>query len=373
MPARPASSSRAPASRQRAAWGTGNGTISPGAFDPSAPAKARRSSRVRYAVASSATATTAGRVGGRSPARASDAAEPHSPSSRIRSAPRANATRAGARSPQASSVETAAVTSVAIVVGSLSSPGPLAEVEGQILELDRQVDVLETHVLRHLDAARGEVEDRPHPGRDQPVGDSLGGLRGDRDDTDLDRLGLHDARQLGYRLDREPVYRPPDLGGVVVNDGHDPETLARETAVVEERGAEIAEPDQDHPPLAVEPEDALDLGTEVGRVVADPSNAELSEVREILPDLGRVQVKARGKLLRGDRLDAVLLELRQAAEVDGQAPDSHLRNAGQATSGTRHAVGEGRPRRAGRGGPLGRPPSYLTGFARSRMIAMPGV
>ena len=54
-----------------------------------------------------------------------------------------------------------------------------------------------------LDPARGEVEDRPDARRDQPIGDGLRRLGGHGDDADLDGLRLHDARQLGERLDGE--------------------------------------------------------------------------------------------------------------------------------------------------------------------------
>src|SRR5262249_25998865 len=165
---------------------------------------------------------------------------------------------------------------------------------------------------------------------------------------------------------------PADLDRVVIDDCHDPESLASEPAVVEERRAEIAESHQHDPPLAVESQDPLDLEPKIGRVVADSSDAEFPEVREVLPNLGRVQVEPRGELLRGDGLDAVLLQLRQTAEVHGQPPDSHLGDAGQATSGTRHARWPDRPdgRRA-----AARPVRcfYLNGFAKSKMIAMTNV
>src|SRR6185369_1299195 len=51
------------------------------------------------------------------------------------------------------------------------SPRSLPQMEGQVLQLDREVDVLEPHVLRYFDAARREVEDGPHARGDQPVGD----------------------------------------------------------------------------------------------------------------------------------------------------------------------------------------------------------
>ena len=123
-PARVASSSRAPASRQSAACGTGIRTTSPGAFRPRAPAKARRSSRTRKAVGSSATTTAAGRAGGSTAASASDVAEPQRPSSGTRAVPRASAARAAVRSPQISSDGGPAGTTVARALALTAAPDP---------------------------------------------------------------------------------------------------------------------------------------------------------------------------------------------------------------------------------------------------------
>src|SRR2546422_2185984 len=56
------------------------------------------------------------------------------------------------------------------------------------------------------------------------------------------------------------------------------------------------------------------------------AHAELAEVGEVLAHLRGIQVEAVGHLLRGDGLDAVLLQLKQAARVDGETVNRHLRN-----------------------------------------------
>ena len=53
--------------------------------------------------------------------------------------------------------------------------------------------------------------------------------------------------------------------------------------------------------------------------VADPALAELAEAREVAPDLGRVDVRVLGQLLRGDRLLAHLPSLDQDLEVAREA------------------------------------------------------
>ena len=66
--------------------------------------------------------------------------------------------------------------------------------------------------------------------------------------------------------------------------------------------------------------------------VADAALAELAEVREVAPDLRRVDVRVVGDLLRGDALLAHLLRLRQhlqvAREAGGDADGEAVRGAG---------------------------------------------
>ena len=67
--------------------------------------------------------------------------------------------------------------------------------------------------------------------------------------------------------------------------------------------------------LARGPQDLADLGDERVDVVADAALAELAEAREVAADLGRVDVRVVGELLRGDRLLAHLARLDQDLEV----------------------------------------------------------
>src|SRR3989304_1320723 len=95
--------------------------------------------------------------------------------------------------------------------------------------------------------------------------------------------------EMAERQDGPAPGRLAELGWIVVEDGRDPEALAREALVVEEGGAEVAEADQRHLPPAVEAEDPLQLRFEPRDVVADAAHAELAEVGEALPHLRGVQ------------------------------------------------------------------------------------
>src|SRR6266851_42671 len=206
--------------------------------------------------------------------------------------------------------------------------GTLRQVETQGLQLDGQIHALEPHVLGSANAPRGEVEDGLDPGGHELFRHRLGRFGRHRHDGDLEIAALGLAREVAHGQDGHAVGQLPRLGGIVVEDGRDPEALAGEALVVEERRAQVTEAHQRHLPLAIQAQDALELGLEARDVVADAAHAELAEVGEVLPDLGGVQTEALGQLLGRDGLDSVLFELQETARVHGQAPDRHLRDAG---------------------------------------------
>src|SRR5437879_5669056 len=100
----------------------------------------------------------------------------------------------------------------------------------------------------------------------------------------------------------------------------------------------MAKADEHHRPLAVEPEDLLELGLQPGHVVADAADAELPEVSEVLADLRRVQVESIGELLGGNGLHAVLLQLEETARIDRETTDRHLGNPREAIVRARPSI-----------------------------------
>src|SRR5215472_10110986 len=206
-------------------------------------------------------------------------------------------------------------------------PEPLHQVEAERLQLDGEIHALEAHVLGGAEPARREVQDGLDPRGDQRLRHGLGGFRGHGHDGELEVARLRLLRQVSQGEDGHAIGGGPELGGIVVEDGGDPEALTCEAFVVIEGRAEVAEPYEGDLPLPVEPQDALQLRLEPGHEVADAAHAELPEVGEVLPHLGGVQAEALRQLLGRDGLDAVLLELLQAARINGQTTHRHLRNA----------------------------------------------
>ena len=118
--------------------------------------------------------------------------------------------------------------------------------------------------------------------------------------------------------DLDVADRPPDLLRVGVEDGGDVDPVLGEDRRARDRLAEAAGADQRDVVLALRAQDLADLAEQRVDVVADPALAELAESREVAPDLGRVDVRVVGDLLRGDALLAHLLRLGQHLEVAGQ-------------------------------------------------------
>src|SRR5690349_6899196 len=87
-------------------------------------------------------------------------------------------------------------------------------VEGENLELDREVDLPERHAGRHADDGGREVEDRRHTGVDEAVGDLLRRPRRGGDDPDGDAAVGHDAGEVVEGGDREVADPRTDLGRV---------------------------------------------------------------------------------------------------------------------------------------------------------------
>ena len=98
--------------------------------------------------------------------------------------------------------------------------------------------------------------------------------------------------------------------------------MLREDRRAGDRLTEPARADESDIVLALRAQDLADLGEQRVDRVADTALAELAEVREIAPDLRRVDVRVVGDLLRGDALLAHLLRLREHLEVAGE-PSRH--------------------------------------------------
>ena len=143
--------------------------------------------------------------------------------------------------------------------------------------------------------------------------------RGNGDDRDLDAVSSRNAFEIVDVVDRHAAARLwPTFALNVSNSAEDLEAFLAEARVIGEREAQIAGAHDGDAQLAVEAENLAQMPLQIAHVVADAADAELAEVREVLPYLRRVQMKLLGQRLRGDRADADAVELVQAPEIDGE-------------------------------------------------------
>jgi hypothetical protein len=97
-----------------------------------------------------------------------------------------------------------------------------------------------------------------------------------------------------------------------------------EPAVTGERVAEVADADERDRLPVVEPEGALQLVHQRRDLVPDPADAVGADVGQVLAQLRRVHAGGGGELVAGHRVGALLRELAELAEVDGEPGDAGL-------------------------------------------------
>ena len=185
-------------------------------------------------------------------------------------------------------------------------PSPCARKNDSDLERDGQVHALQLDVGGHLQPAGRKVQDRLDAGGDHGVDDGLRRLRGHGDHGDRNLQPAHDRAQLADVVDRHAAARRmPDLVRRRVEHRRDLEPFIAEPRIVREREPEVAGAHDRHPDGLVDAENLAQVAPQLLDVVADAADPELAEVREILPNLRRVEVKLLGERPRGHRPHAL--------------------------------------------------------------------
>ena len=118
----------------------------------------------------------------------------------------------------------------------------------------------------------------------------------------------------------------PDVLLIGVEGGGNPEVLAAEAAVAEQRLSEVAHPDHRHGPRVVRAEDVPHRPDQFFTAVADARVAELPEEAEVLANLGVTEAEQRAQLPRGDRVLAGRDQSLQFAQIERQPADDDLGN-----------------------------------------------
>ena len=102
--------------------------------------------------------------------------------------------------------------------------------------------------------AGAKLRIEPTPAATSRSATSWAARGGRRDHADRDLPLGHDAVEVVDRLDREVADAAPDLRRIGVDEGDDPEAAGAEAAVVRERVAEVADPDDRDRPVVGEAE-----------------------------------------------------------------------------------------------------------------------
>jgi 4-amino-4-deoxy-L-arabinose transferase-like glycosyltransferase len=206
-------------------------------------------------------------------------------------------------------------------LGSIPVVGPvtLLQVEGDLLEVDAHVDVLETDTLRRAQVYGGEVQDGAQTRADERVEGLLRRRCGNRDHRDPGAGAPHQLAEVVRVVNREGADPVADLLRIDVDPGDHAEAAVVESRIAGEGASEVPHADDEQRLLHVETEEGVQPAGQVADVVPHAAHAELSEVGEILADLRRRQVVAISHLLGGDALDPEALQMAQAAQIHRKA------------------------------------------------------
>src|SRR5262245_11487953 len=191
------------------------------------------------------------------------------------------------------------------------------EEEGQAFERDSEIDVLELHVWRDFEGARGEIENGANPGMYGGVHDPLRRVGRHGHDGDVDAVALDALPELVDVENADAALRSSsDLRPLRIEQRDDGKPFLTEPRVIRQRQAEVAGAEDGHAHRAIESQNHPQVALELFHVVADAADTELAQICQVLSNLGCVQLELFGQRLRAHGLHACRIERVQAAQID---------------------------------------------------------
>src|SRR6188508_82881 len=168
----------------------------------------------------------------------------------------------------------------------------LGKVKRKTFERHRQIDALELHFRRHLECARGKVQDRLHARCNHQVNHGLSMRRRNGDDRDVEPFTPGDLLQFLDVVDGHATSRfVSDLLVGGVEQRGNLESFLAESRVIRQSQTEVAGAHDGDAQMPIETENLAEVAAQVFDVIADAANAKLAEIREILADLRRIEMK----------------------------------------------------------------------------------
>lgn len=191
-----------------------------------------------------------------------------------------------------------------------------AQEEGQLLQVDLDVNAFQQQRRTGVERHRGEVQHRPDSGPLERLAAGLSCLRRHRQQGDPGSGPANDLGQVAHVMDDQMTHPEADLLGVRVEAGDDPEGALIEFQIAGQRAAKPAHADDRQAVLAIETQQPAEPFDQRVHLVTDTADPELAELRQILSYQGGRHAQPLRQLLRRNPGDALIAQLPQAAQVE---------------------------------------------------------
>lgn len=176
----------------------------------------------------------------------------------------------------------------------------LGDLKGELLETQGEVDIGDNDTGVQLEPSRSEVENAVDAVFNETIGNLLGGIRWNRDDSKPDTTVFKGRFQFRDGLNRSLVENDPPGTRVRVENGCDVEVELIEGTVGKQGSADVACSDQCRIPDQITPENSSQVLMQLADVVPNPGMPELADEGQVLSDLRIGQSQERTDLLGAD-------------------------------------------------------------------------
>ena len=153
----------------------------------------------------------------------------------------------------------------------------LGDLKGELLETQGEVDVGDNDAGFQLEPSRSEIENAVDAVFNETIGNLLGCIRRNRDDSKPDTAVFKVRFQFRDGLNRSLVENDPPGTGIRVEDGCDVKVELIEGTIGEQGPADVACSDQCRVPDQITPENSSQVLMQLADVVPNPGMPELTD------------------------------------------------------------------------------------------------
>jgi hypothetical protein len=170
-------------------------------------------------------------------------------------------------------------------------------IEGYGKQVVNKVDIFHRNMIRDLNAHGSEIDYPLDPGLHEIVGGPLGPLGRGGDETDLHIEFLGQFLQPFGAVHLQTGYFFPDLERIAVKGPYEHESAFAQNLVPQQGPTQVTDPDKSHVPDPINAQRLLDSCKQILDIIANPTNAKLTEISEIFAYLRRIDPASPGQSL----------------------------------------------------------------------------